>query len=186
MNRTHDVIARYLRLREVRPGLQLMVLVDGLPYEEHFIERLAPRPGVHALFQGGPEAPLAYAGGWLIEPFVSGPLMTRDLIGLEPKAPSVCWFLTLHPPAELLPHLRRLLSVTSPDGRDALLRYYDPRVLNSLLRVTRLTEPPAPAQQPAPLSAVHPFVFALEWHLWLDGRRVHPTGLLREWSGQTC
>ena len=67
-----------------------MALVDGLLYEGHLVERLEPRPGVHALFEGSADAALAHAGGWLIEPDLAGRLMQRDLFRLEQKAPAVC------------------------------------------------------------------------------------------------
>jgi hypothetical protein len=137
MDLPDDVLRRHRILRERWPELRLLALVDGLAYEDHLIERLEPRPGVHALFEGGVDAALAHAGGWLIEPELAGPLMQRDLIRLERKAPAVCWFLTRQKPEALLPQLRELLSLTLPDGREALLRYYDPRVLVSLLRITR-------------------------------------------------
>lgn len=152
------------RWRDVR----LFALVDGLHYEEHLIERLEPRAGVFSLFEGGPEAALAHAGGWLIEPAAAGSLMQRDLLRLEQKAPAVCWFFSRFDVETLLPHLRRMLGLRLPDGREALLRFYDPRVLPSLLRVTHA----------GPKS--NPFSFALEWHVWLDGQRVHPTGLVED------
>jgi hypothetical protein len=174
----NDVLRRHQLLRERWPDLRLLALVDGLAYEEHLIERLEPRPGVHALFEGSPDAALAHAGGWLIEPDLAGPLMKRDLFRLEPKAPAVCWFFTRHHLGGLLPHLRQLLSLTLPDGREALLRYYDPRVLVSLLRAVN-------AEPRSNLNA-NPFGFALEWHLWLDGKRVHPSGLVAEAEGTAC
>jgi hypothetical protein len=173
-NLPNDVLMRHQFLRQHLDDVRLMALVDGLLYEDHLIERLEPRPGVHALFEGGADAALAYAGGWLIEPDLAGRLMQRDLFRLEQKAPAVCWFFTHQKPEALLPQLRQLLSLTLPDGREALLRYYDPRVLVSLLRITRLD----PHQ--------NPFAFALEWHLWLDGQRLHPTGKAAQREGAAC
>lgn len=177
-----EVLRRHRRLREHWPDLRLLALVDGLAYEEHLIERLQPRLGVHSLFEGGPDAPLAHAGGWLIEPDLTGPVMERDLFRLESKAPAVCWFFTRDPLGSLLVHLRQLLNLTLPDGRDALLRYYDPRVLVSLLRALN----DEPSSNLGAIPAACPFGFALEWHLWLDGHRLHPTGLIAGLEGRAC
>lgn len=154
-----DLSARERALRATWPHAQRYTLVDGLAYETHFIERLTPRPGLHALWEGGPDAELAYAGPWLVDWRLAHRNLHNDLLELEPLQPSVCWFFSEHTVAELLPPLRRNLDFQQADGSTTLLRYYDPRVLVSLLRTL------SPGQYQAFCG------FALEWWVLLDGQR---------------
>jgi Domain of unknown function (DUF4123) len=139
------------------PQAQLYALVDGLAYETHFVERLVARTGVHALWESGPDAALAYAGPWLVDWQVAPQSLRDDLLDLEPRQPALSWFFSEQPAAQLLGPLRRNLTLQRPDGSTALLRYHDPRVLVSLLHTL------TPEQYQAFCG------FALEWWVWRDG-----------------
>jgi hypothetical protein len=156
-----DVAERLTELRAALPALRLYALVDGIQYENHRGDRLDDRPGFASLFHGTADGPLAHAGPWLVDIEEVGDAIANDLAGLEREAPSVTWLISeadLHGLAQLL---RLYLDVRIPDGRVALLRFWDPRVLASLANVLD------PKQRESFFAHIH------EWHLLRDGERVH-------------
>jgi hypothetical protein len=141
--------------------LRLYGLVDGLQYETHRGERLEDRHGFASLFHGTPDSALAHAGPWLVDVNEAGDTVTADLAHLERQVPSVTWLISetdLHGLAQLL---QLQLDARLPDGRIALVRFWDPRVLAELVNVL------SPKQRETFFAHIH------EWHLLRNGERVH-------------
>jgi hypothetical protein len=83
------------------------------------------------------------------------------LAHLERQVPSVTWLISetdLHGLAQLL---QLQLDARLPDGRIALVRFWDPRVLAELVNVL------SPKQRETFFAHIH------EWHLLRNGERVH-------------
>ena len=156
-----EVEERLAQLRTRNPALRLYGLVDGLQYETHRGERLDDRQGFTSLFHGTPDSALAHAGPWLFDVDVAGQSVTADMARLEREAPSVTWLISetdLHGLAQLL---QLQLDARLPDGRIALVRFWDPRVLAELATVLN------PDQRENFFAHIH------EWHLLRNGERVH-------------
>ncbi|MFV8593067.1 DUF4123 domain-containing protein [Ralstonia pseudosolanacearum] len=156
-----EVAERVAQLRTLNPALRLYGLVDGLQYETHRGERLDYRQGFASLFHGTPDGALAHAGPWLVDVEAVGDGVTADMARLEREAPSVTWLMSetdLHGLAQLL---RLKLDARLPDGRIALVRFWDPRVLAELVNVL------TPEQRETFFAHIH------EWHLLRNGERVH-------------
>ncbi|MEQ6352784.1 DUF4123 domain-containing protein [Ralstonia pseudosolanacearum] len=156
-----DVAERLAQLHARNPALRLYGLVDGLQYEIHRGERLDDRQGFASLFHGTPDSALAHAGPWLFDVDAAGNGVTADMARLEREAPSVTWLISgtdLHGLAQLL---RLQLDARLPDGRIALVRFWDPRVLADLVNVL------SPNQRETFFAHIH------EWHLLRNGERVH-------------
>lgn len=155
-----DVLARLTQLRQSTPALRLYALVDGAQYEAHRAEPLAAMGGLCALFAGTPDAALAHAGPWLVDVEHVGEAFTADLASLEQEAPAVTWLMAPQDLGGLAQLLQLNLDTRLPDGRTALLRFWDPRVLGSLADL--LDEP----QREAFFAHIH------EWHLLHNGQRA--------------
>lgn len=149
---------RYQALRSARPHLRLFALVDGLEYKRLHGAPLEAGPGLTALFEGTPDAALAPAGPWLADTDQEQKL-SKQLVETETKAPCVSWLLAEMPLHGLAQLLQLKLDVRLPDGSTALLRFYDPRVLESLA----LTLTPQQREEF--------FGHILEWHFMCDGKR---------------
>ncbi|MFT0735635.1 DUF4123 domain-containing protein [Ralstonia wenshanensis] len=152
---------RLAQLRAYSPTLCLYGLVDGLQYETHRGERLEDRQGFVSLFHGTPDGALAHAGPWLVDVNEAGEGVTADLARLEREAPAVTWLISeadVHGLAQLL---QLQLDARLPDGRIALVRFWDPRVLAQLVNVL------SPKQRETFFAHIH------EWHLLRNGERVH-------------
>ena len=156
-----DVAEHLSQLRDRYPALRLYGLVDGVQYELHRGERLEGGLGLVSLFHGTPDGALAHAGPWLVDVEQVGDAFTDDLARLEREAPSVSWILAEADLQGLAQLLQLQLNVRLPDGRIALVRFWDPRVLTGLVDVLN------PRQREAFFAHIH------EWHLLLDGQRVH-------------
>lgn len=155
-----DVMQRLQALRRSLPALRLYGLVDGVQYEAHRNERLGLQHGVTSLFDGTADAALASAGPWLVDVQAAGESWLAHLAELEPQAPAVCWLIAPQDLAGLAQLLQLNLDLRLPDGRAALLRFWDPRVLAGLAGLLE------PEQREAFFGPVH------EWHLLHEGRRV--------------
>jgi len=124
-----DNLKRFLTRQS--DALHIQALVDGLQYEQHTGQSLAPQEGaVVSLFANTEDAALAHAGPWLINPERVTHIV--DLSELEQTRPSVIWLITWRDIAEQAEKLRPYLSIETPDFRLALLRFWDPRVFSSL------------------------------------------------------
>lgn len=154
-----DVQDRYLRLLERRRELRLYALIDGHQYEQHGGRRIAPSSASRALFVGTEDAPLAHAGPWLHD-IDRCPGAIEEFAVLEQARPAVSWLITPVDLEGLAQLLQVRLDAELPDGRKALVRFYDPRVLGNLFKVMD-------AEQCAEF-----FHLIDEWHFLIDGRRV--------------
>lgn len=155
-----DVVDRLLELQRVMPAMRLYALVDGAQYKTCRGKPLMDGAGLYALFYGTPDAGLAHAGPWLIDTEQAGESLTADLAKLERQAPAVTWLMAVQDPVGLAQLLQLKLDTRLPDGRVALLRFWDPRVLVSL---SELLEP---AQSEEFFAHIH------EWHLLRKQQRV--------------
>lgn len=155
-----DVVTRLARLKQGIGALRLYALVDGVRYRAQFGEPCTARVGFHSLFAGTQDAALAHAGPWLIDTEQVGPMVVDALATLEQTAPAVSWLIASQTLAGLTQLLQLNLDTELPDGRTALLRFWDPRVLVNLAEVLK------PAQRETFFAHIH------EWHLLHKGQRV--------------
>ena len=155
-----DVAERLNQLQAHHPALCLYALVDGAQYETHRQARLIQNTTCYPLFTGTPDAALAHAGPWLVDVARSAPSFVEDLATLEQETPSVTWLFAVQDLGGLAQLLQLHLETRLPDGRAALLRFWDPRVLVKLAQILE------PAQREAMFGHIH------EWHLLLDGKRA--------------
>jgi hypothetical protein len=155
-----DVAVRWERLQEDNPALRLYALVDGLRYQTQLDKRLTSTDRLISLFADTPDAPLAYAGPWLFDASSGDKEMLAEFILLERSVPSVTWLITVQDLRGLAQMLQLQLDVALPDGRTALLRFWDPRVLANLARTLD-------SEQRAEF-----FGRIDEWHLLHEGERV--------------
>ncbi|KVA01068.1 hypothetical protein WI40_00820 [Burkholderia ubonensis] len=145
--------------------LRLFALADGLLYSE--TSGSAPvRSGesAMALLDGTPDASLADAGPWFFD-YERTNSTTRDVLTcLAQGEYGVNWIISAYQPRLLANELRERLDATLPDGRTAMLRYYDARVMRYF----------APA-----LSSTERTMFfspTFDWLIEIDGQlfRAHP------------
>lgn len=156
-----DVLDRYSQLRARLQTLNLYALVDGALYQQRRDRQLEHLPGVViALFSGTADDALAHAGPWLVDATQVSEVVLRDLISLETTAPAVTWLIAEADLTGLSQLLQLRLDVKLPDGRTALLRFWDPRVLAALFQLM------AGDQRAEFFGHIH------EWHFMDEGRRV--------------
>jgi hypothetical protein len=160
MNTTFDVMQRMITLRKTQPALHLYALVDGVQYAEQQGQPLRQGKGLFPLFAGTFDTALAFAGPWLIDIEQVDSALVAELSRLEREIPAVTWLIAIQNLVDLARRLQLELNIRLPDGRSALLRFWDPRVLAML----------APAldaeQRRSFFGGIH------EWHLLREGRRV--------------
>ncbi|MFP5391576.1 MAG: DUF4123 domain-containing protein [Gammaproteobacteria bacterium] len=155
-----DVVERLSHLRRETESIRLYALVDGVQYRARRGEPMKNAPGRYPLFEGTADAPLAHAGPWLIDADIAGQDCTAELAALEREAPAVTWLMTPQDLIGLAQLLQLNLDIKLPDGRIAMIRFWDPRVLVSLVEVLTAE------QRYAFFGHIH------EWHLLHDERRV--------------
>jgi Domain of unknown function (DUF4123) len=160
-----DVLDRYRQLLQQQTHLRLYALVDGLQYELHQQLRIESNQGYNqALFQGTEDAPLAHAGPWLFD-LTENTADIETFAQLERNQPAVSWLITSLDLSGLADLLRLKLHAELPDGNQALLRFYDPRVLVNLYNIMDTSQKAAF------------FQFIDEWHFAHNGQRF--------WTGRT-
>lgn len=126
-----------MKMREsnLESEVYLHALVDGLQYEQLFDKEITYLNRVNApLFREFGDAAIAFAGPWLFD-LEQADEWFNEFSELEQAKPAVSWLITALPLDKLTIHLQQQLNVELPDGRIALLRYYDPRVLHKLSAV---------------------------------------------------
>ncbi len=160
MSAPPDVVTRLKQLQRGISPLRLYALVEGAQYRAHFGEPCVPRAGFRSLFAGTQDAALAHAGPWLIDAEQVGAEFVEALAALERAAPAVSWLIAPQTLEGLAQLLQLNLDIELPDGRSALLRFWDPRVMVSLAEVLD------PAQRETFFAHIH------EWHLLHKGQRV--------------
>lgn len=156
---TLDVIARLENLRRELPGLKLYGLLDGAQYLKQTKQQFSLETGCVALFAGTPDAALAFAGPWLIDVEAVDPGLVNELAELERTAFAVSWLIAYQDLGGLAQILRLHMDIEMPDGRKALLRFWDPRVLAGLAEILN-------ADQRREF-----FGHIFEWHLLLDQKK---------------
>ncbi|CAK9886231.1 MAG: hypothetical protein XXXJIFNMEKO3_02659 [Candidatus Erwinia impunctatus] len=110
----------------------LYALVDGLQYERYFGQELqAARDISYPLFDPYPDSKIAFAGPWLIK-LNKSECYREKFKELDIKYPALSWLLSSSPPDALLNNFKDFLTLELPDGKSALFRFYDPRVLSNL------------------------------------------------------
>ncbi len=160
-----DIERRFLDLVETRRELRLYALVDGYQYEQHASERIASLAGINrALFDGTEDAPLSHAGPWVYDMSKCSEL-APNLANLERALPAVSWLITALDLEGLSQLLQLKLDAALPGGKQALVRFYDPRVLGNLFTIMD-------AEQKAQF-----FYLIDEWHFIYNGQRV--------WTGRS-
>ena len=120
------------RQKQSRYKLNLYALIDGLEYERLFRDEIVESEGVAPLFIQPNNQDFAFAGPWILNVSQLSDDLKSQIIKLEQTYPSVSWIMSSLSFNYLLNHLERKLHLTLEDNRYALLRYYDPRVLNRL------------------------------------------------------
>ncbi|MGF6374685.1 hypothetical protein OKW40_007501 [Paraburkholderia sp. RAU6.4a] len=110
----------------------VLALVDGIQYQQHTGQQLTPENDrTVSLFAGTNDMALAHAGPWLFDPKTT-PDHLANLRELEQARPGVIWLITSESLERQAANLRPHLNIQIPDGRSALLRFWDPRVLHAL------------------------------------------------------
>ncbi|NRR29036.1 DUF4123 domain-containing protein [Oxalobacteraceae bacterium] len=154
------MVTRLTQLQQRTDALRLYALVDGVQYRAQFGEPCTAREGFHSLFAGTLDAALAHAGPWLIDAEQAGAALVDALAALEHAAPAITWLIAPQTLDGLAQLLQLNLNTELPDGRTALLRFWDPRVLVSLAEVLE------PEQREMFFGHIH------EWHLLHRGQRT--------------
>jgi len=128
-NNSYNFIMRSL-MRS--PDCSLYALVDGLQYERHFGEEIKIEQGISVpFFNTWPDARVSFAGPWLYRLNVSE-YHREKLKQLSEVLPAVSWFISSNTPENLVIHFKYFLNLQLSDGRYALFRFYDPRVLDGI------------------------------------------------------
>ena len=154
------VVKRFQALQQLESTLNLYALVDGFQYEQHTGQRIQHQPGINRpILHGTEDEPLAHAGPWLVD-VAKVPEQVRQLQELEQALPSVSWLITSIDLEGLSQLLQLKLEAELPNGRKALLRFYDPRVLGNLYQTMD-------AEQRAGF-----FHLIDEWHFIYNGQSV--------------
>lgn len=110
----------------------VLALVDGLQYQQHTGQQLAPEDDlVASLFAGTKDIALAHAGPWLIDPKAARDRLA-DLGEVEQARPGVVWLITSESVERQAEKLRPHLNIRFPNGRSAIVRFWDPRVIHTL------------------------------------------------------
>lgn len=154
------LVARLAQLHESHPALRLYALVDGAQYSAQFGKSLMAHAGLYPLFAGTPDAALAHAGPWLVDVELADSALIAVLAALEHTAPAVTWLIAQQDLDGLAQLLQLRLDTELPDGRTALLRFWDPRVLFNLAELLD------PAQRETFFAHIQ------EWHLMHNGQRT--------------
>ncbi|CAB3672755.1 hypothetical protein LMG22037_02032 [Paraburkholderia phenoliruptrix] len=157
-------IETYFAQRQAQAPLpvRLYALVDALLYGRgEPVERPTATIG---LFDGTPDASLADAGPWLID-FEEAPgSVKQSLFAMGAGADGVSWLISAYPFPELAHELAGRLNARMPDGRTALLRFYDARLMAEIARLLSFTQ------------RIEFFVPTFDWFVEINGEltRVHP------------
>ena len=153
-------MTRFAQLQQSSGALRLYALVDGVQFRAQFGEPCTTKEGFRSLFAGTADEALAHAGPWLIDIGQVGSALVDGLHVLEQASPAVTWLIAQQTLEGLAQLLQLNLNTELPDGRTALLRFWDPRVLITLADVLE------PSQRETFFAHIH------EWHLLSKGQRV--------------
>jgi Domain of unknown function (DUF4123) len=162
-----STIEQYFAQRQPQISLpvRLYALVDALLYAQAPASPMLERSAACvALFDGTADASLADAGPWLIDVDPAPIAVRRRLLELAAGAEGVSWLISAYPFRGLAQELRERLDVRMPDGRMALLRFYDARVVGDIARLLSFSQ------------RTELFVPTFDWLAQVNGElmRVHP------------
>lgn len=157
-------IEAYLAQRQARASLpaRLYALVDALLFGRgEPVERPA---ATIALFDGTPDASLADAGPWLIDFVEASDDVQQRLFSMGHEAEGVSWLISAYPFLGLADELRSRLNARMPDGRTALLRFYDARLVADIANLLSFSQ------------RAEFFVSTFDWLVQINGEltRIHP------------
>lgn len=145
------------------PGHRFFALIDLAPHEG-LLKKLvrANDSGARwkSLFDGTPEESLLDGAPILVE-LSTQPrhkALLRVLLSAESASPSVTWICCRLSLEDLFLHLQPFIDADMPNGRKALFRFYDPRIL-SAIRDGLGSDPLGKAL----------FTPTSEWWLWQSG-----------------
>jgi hypothetical protein len=156
----HDMSARIAQLQSTSSELNLFALVDGIQYEAKYGHFLQSSRTLVPLFAETQDAALSHAGPWVVNANDVSSLLFSEITELEAEVPSLVWVITNQEINGLAQLLRLRLDVQLPDGRLALLRFWDPRVLINLTQTLNKRQ------------LEEFFGYTSEWHLLHQGQRL--------------
>jgi hypothetical protein len=163
--RSDDTGAVEARLVDARragwPSARPYALLDPLLLAHEGLAPMLERGvGRVALFDQTVDAEVAEGGPWLVELATAGPELASGLLALGQDPQGVVWLISERHPPELAQALRERLNVRLRGTGVALLRFYDPTLLQGILALL------SPSQR---ASFVAP---AVQWLVERDGQLV--------------
>ncbi|OJB37514.1 hypothetical protein BGV57_23285 [Burkholderia ubonensis] len=153
------------RQQQLTMQVHLYALVDGLLYADAAdASPLQRSQSAVALFDGTPDASLADAGPWLIDYERAAGAIRQTLSIMASGSTGVSWLISAYPIESLADELRNRLDVRLPDGRTALLRFYDARIMAGMASLMEFTQ------------RMQFFVATFDWLVEVNGKLkgVHP------------
>ncbi|KWC46625.1 DUF4123 domain-containing protein [Burkholderia ubonensis] len=153
------------RQQQLTMQVHLYALVDGLLYADAAdASPLQRSQSAVALFDGTPDASLADAGPWLIDYERAAGAIRQTLSIMASDSTGVSWLISAYPIESLADELRNRLDVRLPDGRTALLRFYDARIMADMASLMEFTQ------------RMQFFVATFDWLVEVNGKLkgVHP------------
>ncbi|AIP39972.1 hypothetical protein BFR06_11430 [Burkholderia pseudomallei] len=154
-----------MRRQQITLPARLFAVIDALLFAEASDAPALRRANYSiALFDRTPDASLADHGPWLIDYAIAPGPIRRVLAELAAGPIGMSWLISAYPFDRLAAELREHLDVRLPDGRTALFRFYDARIMPDIARVM------SDAQRS------QFFVATYDWLVEIDGRLtgVHP------------
>ncbi|MCO1349936.1 MULTISPECIES: DUF4123 domain-containing protein [Burkholderia] len=162
----NSIEAFYLmRQQQLTMQAHLYALVDGLLFEDAAGGSPPQRSQAAVpLFDGTPDASLADAGPWLLDYERATGNVRRSLSVMAGGSAGVSWLISAYPIESLADELRGRLDARLPDGRTALLRFYDARVMADVASLMEFTQ------------RMQFFVPTFNWLIEVNGKLkgVHP------------
>ncbi|KVC56425.1 DUF4123 domain-containing protein [Burkholderia stagnalis] len=153
------------RQQQLTMQVHLYALVDGLLYADAAAASPLQRSqSAVALFDGTPDASLADAGPWLIDYERASGTIRRTLSTMARGSTGVSWLISAYPIESLADELRNRLDLRLPDGRTALFRFYDARIMADMALLMEFTQ------------RMQFFVATFDWLVEVNGKLkgVHP------------
>ncbi|AXE92848.1 DUF4123 domain-containing protein [Paraburkholderia terricola] len=153
------------RQQQLTMRVHLYTLVDGLLYADAANGSSPQRlRSAVAVFDNTPDASLADAGPWLIDYERASGNIRRVLSAMASSSAGVSWLISGYPIEPLADELRSRLDVRLPDGRTALLRFYDARIMADVASLMEFTQ------------RMQFFVPTFDWLVEVNGKLkgVHP------------
>ncbi|WP_029444676.1 DUF4123 domain-containing protein, partial [Burkholderia pseudomallei] len=125
-----------MRRQQITLPARLFAVVDALLFAEASDAPPLRRANYSiALFDRTPDASLADHGPWLIDYALAPGPIRRVLAELAAGPVGMSWLISAYSFERLAAELREHLDVRLPDGRTALFRFYDARIMPDIARV---------------------------------------------------